>query len=103
MGMDLRILDEEEMESTYSYSNESDMQRQEKFLDIELEKRKWKNRRKMAWTSLISMNIITLILLFAPISDARLKVIAEPLTWSYLAFTSVIGAYMGFTTWASRR
>jgi hypothetical protein len=87
----------------YSRYGESDMQRQEQFLDVEMEKKRWRNRRRMAWTSLIAMNIVTVILLFAPIPEARLKVVSEPLIWSYFAFTSVIGAYMGFTTWASRR
>ena len=113
MGMDIRIRDEEDSyhedykeEGERRSYRDSDMRhryRQEEFLDIELEKRKWQNRRRMAWTSLIAMNIVTIILLFAPIPDARLKVISEPLIWSYFAFTSVIGAYMGFTTWATRR
>ena len=112
MGMDIRIRDEEdvtkeeekkERKMGLTDSGESDMIRQETFLDIEMEKRRWQNRRRMAWTSLVAMNIITLLLLFAPISPDRLKIIAEPLIWSYFAFTSVIGAYMGFTTWANRK
>ena len=63
---------------------------------------RWKNRRKMAWTSLISMLIVTILLLFAPIDIEKLKVLSEPLTWYYLASASIIGAYMGFTTWASK-
>ena len=64
---------------------------------------RWKNRRRMAWTSLISMLFITLCLLFAPIDNERLKVVSEPITWFYFASASVIGAYMGFTTWASKK
>ena len=71
-----------------------------------LERIRWKNRRRMAWTSLIMMVALTLSLLaaalFTEIDMTRLKPIAEPLAWSYLGFTSVIGAYMGFTTWASK-
>ena len=71
--------------------------------DIELEKRRWKNRRQMAWTSLIGMIFITICLLFAPIKEERLKVISEPVTWYYFCSASVIGAYMGFTTWAAKK
>jgi len=106
--VNIRIRDDEELDTEAkkpmkmgSYTN-GDETRQEKFLDLELEKRKWKNRRKMAWVSLVAMNVITLILLFAPIPPDRLKIIAEPIIWSYFAFTSVIGAYMGFTTYAMK-
>ena len=64
---------------------------------------RWKNRRRMAWTSLISMLVVTLLLLFGPIPDSRLKILADPLTWFFFSMASVIGAYMGFTTWASKK
>ena len=63
---------------------------------------RWKNRRKMAWVSLLSMVLVTFLLMFGPIPDSRLKILSEPLTWFYFAMASVIGAYMGFTTWADR-
>jgi hypothetical protein len=65
--------------------------------DIELERSKWRGRRKMAWLSLNSMVFLTLILLFAPISETRLATLQEPLIWSYFCFTGVIAAYMGST------
>ncbi|MHA1700684.1 MAG: hypothetical protein ACTSWK_00280 [Promethearchaeota archaeon] len=92
--MDTRIKDDEVIE-------ECSHDRQKRFLDIELEKRKWKNRRKMAWISLVAMIIVTLILLFAPIPESRLKILSEPIIWFYFSMTSVIGIYMGATTWAS--
>ena len=66
-------------------------------------KMRWKNRRRMAWTSMIAMLAVTFLLLFGPIPDSRLKILAEPLTWFFFAMASVIGAYMGFTTWASKK
>jgi len=65
--------------------------------------RRWRNRRRMAWISLISMIALMFILLFGPIPDERIKILAEPLTWFFFAMASVIGAYMGFTTWASKK
>jgi len=64
---------------------------------------RWKNRRRMAWTSLIAMIAVTFLLLFGPIPDSRLKILADPLTWFFFSMASIIGAYMGFTTWASRK
>ena len=64
----------------------------------------WKNRRKMAWISLICMIFLTIALLIAPedyIRDKRIEILSDVLTWVYLGFVSVIGAYMGFTTYAS--
>ena len=73
--------------------------------DLELEKRRWKNRRWLAWTSMISMVLVTVFLLLAPetsLSLERLKILSNgPLFWVYFAFTSIIGAYIGFSTWAT--
>jgi|WetSurSiteA1Bulk_404760.scaffolds.fasta_scaffold00566_15 hypothetical protein len=60
----------------------------------------WKNRRRMAWVSLIAMLIATGLVFFV-VPESRLKIIGDVITWFYFAMTSVVGAYMGFTTWAS--
>ena len=66
-------------------------------------KNRWKNRRRMAWTSLISMTLVTYLILFTNLCPPdRLTILSEVITWYYFASASVIGAYMGFTTWASR-
>ncbi len=78
-------------------TNGLEIKRQEQ----EMERNKWRGRRKMGWVSLISMLVLTSLLLFGPISDARLKILAEPITWFYFAMTSIIGAYMGVTAWAN--
>jgi len=71
---------------------------------INAEKRRWQNRRRMAWLSLISMIAVTVIILFTNlVSVERLKVLSEVITWYYFCSASVIGAYMGFTTWASKK
>jgi len=62
---------------------------------------RWKNRRRMAWTSLVSMMVLTLLLLFAPIPESRLAILSDPLTWYYFIMGGVITAYMGFTTLSS--
>ncbi len=68
---------------------------------IKMEKARWKNRRRMAWTSLISMILVTYALLFTTwCPETRLTIVAEVITWYYLGCVSVVGAYMGVTTYA---
>ena len=66
-------------------------------------KLRWRNRRRMAWTSMVSMLLLMIILLFGPLPESRILALKEPLTWFFFAMASVIGAYMGFTTWASKK
>lgn len=71
--------------------------------EAEIERNKWRGRRTMAGISLAAMILVMASLLYAPIPESRIKVLEEPLTWFFFSMASVIGAYMGFTTWASKR
>lgn len=64
---------------------------------------KFKNRRRMAWSAMISMIFFTGILLTNFVTIDRLKAIDSVIEMFYIAMASVVGAYMGFTTWASKR
>ena len=76
----------------------------EKLLEIKIEKTKWINRRRMAWISLISMLIITFLVLFTSVvSDSRLEILSDVITWFYFSCVSVIGFYMGATAWTARK
>jgi len=70
--------------------------------DLSLMKKRWKNRRRMSWVSLISMTLVTYLILFTNlVSVERLGVLGEVITWYYFCSASIIGMYMGATTWAS--
>ena len=56
----------------------------------------------MAWIALFAMIIFTAILLTPAISNDKITALNSVLSSFYFAMASVIGAYMGFTTWASR-
>ncbi len=56
-----------------------------------------KNRRRMAWTSLIYMIVKTLLILFV-VDPERMKVLTEPITWSYFCAAAIVGSYMGAAT-----
>lgn len=64
---------------------------------------KFQNRRRMAWLSMISMVIFTAILLSPFISNEKIKALDEVFSMFYLAMASIVGAYMGFTTWANKK
>lgn len=66
---------------------------------IELDKERWKNRRKMAWLSMFAMIAATYGLFFL-VSESRLQHLGEVIAWFYMAMASVIGTYLGTTTWA---
>lgn len=70
----------------------------------ELIGKRWTNRRRMAWLSLIAMILITVLILFTELVEVeRLNVLKEVITWFYFSCASIIGAYMGFTTWAGKK
>lgn len=69
----------------------------------EMERNKWRGRRLMGKVALYSMIVLMFTLLFGPIPDSRLTILSDPITWFFFSMTSIIGAYMGFTTWASRK
>lgn len=68
--------------------------------DIMIDNRLWRNRRAMAWIALISIMIVT-ILCFFVVSVERLDKLSSVVTWFYTTMASVVGAYMGLSTYAS--
>lgn len=64
---------------------------------------KFKNRRRMAWMAITSMAIYTAVLLTPLIEIARIKSLENILDMFYIAMASIVGAYMGFATWASKK
>jgi len=65
--------------------------------DIQASSLRWKNRRRMAWTSLIYIIIKTILILFV-VDAERMAIITEPITWSYFCAAGIVGAYMGAAT-----
>jgi hypothetical protein len=62
---------------------------------------RWKNRRRMAWVSLISMIVLTYTIIFTDtVPDSKLTILSDVITWFYFSMATVVGCYMGMTTWA---
>lgn len=60
----------------------------------------WKHRRRMAYIALFSQVLATAGL-FTIIPIERIEVLQEITSWFYFSFSSIVGAYVGFATWAS--
>jgi len=70
--------------------------------ELELDIKRWRNRRRMAWISLMAILVVTYLMLYQ-IGIERIKVLKEVITWFYTVMGSIIGAYVGFATWASKK
>jgi len=64
---------------------------------------KFKNRRRMAWVAMICLTVYTAILFTPLVDSARIKSLENILDMFYIAMASIVGAYMGFATWASKK
>lgn len=67
-----------------------------------LAKKRFKNRMGLAWTSLIAMIVLTILLWFF-VPDNRLEIAAGMSPYLYFAFTSIVGAAMGLKTWSEKK
>lgn len=56
-----------------------------------------RTRRQMAWTALVSCIVAVLLLMFV-VPESRLSVIGEVLTWFFFIMGSIVGSYIGFTS-----
>jgi len=62
----------------------------------------WKHRRRMAYASLVSIIAVTLILLGPWVPVERVDKLSDLISWFYFSLASIVGAYMGFATWAAK-
>ena len=71
--------------------------------EFEDKSRKHLAQLRLARYSLIAIGIYTLLLFMPFISDEIIAQISNILDLFYISLCSVVGAYMGFTSWASRK
>lgn len=72
-------------------------------LELELREEKADAHRKMAWTAIVSMIAVTIIVMSPSISDSRVQALGDLLGLFYIAMAGIVGAYMGVTAWMSRQ
>lgn len=68
----------------------------------ELYEKKAKNRRLMAWVSLVAMIVSGFAIMFF-IPEARLQRINAMLDLYWISLGGIVGAYVGISTWMSKR
>lgn len=65
--------------------------------------KKTRAQTKMAWVSLAAMIAFTAVLFTPFVTDERITLLSNVSDLFYIANASVVGAYMGFTAWMSKR
>lgn len=71
----------------------------QKKAEIKLENERWRGRQYMAWVAMAAMILSTTAMMFW-VPETRMDKLADVVTWFYAAMSSVVGAYLGTTTWA---
>lgn len=71
-------------------------------VEQQLYERKAVNRRRMAWVALIAMIVTAILLMFVVPSD-RITLLEEILTMYFIALGSIVGAYVGISTWMTKK
>lgn len=58
-------------------------------------------RKRMAWVALISMDVVVILAMLA-VKESRLSVLSEMMTWFFLGMTSIVGTYVGFSSFEDK-
>lgn len=101
---DVRSMPEAVSEKIVDVSNEIDLNHDGVISDMEedLYEKKAKNRRLMAWVSLLAMIFVGVAILFV-VPESRLQKINSMLDLFWISLGGVVGAYVGISTWMSKR
>ena len=75
----------------------------EKIEQLEMQEEKADAQRRMAWISLLSMIVFTLLVFMPIFPDSRIKALADLFGLFYIGMAGVVGAYMGMTAYMSRK
>jgi len=79
------------------YTNINTYMEKKKKINSPNPKLRWQNRRRMAWTALVSILIVTFLSFFV-VEESRLKLLGDVINIFYLSMASIVGAYVGFAT-----
>ena len=75
----------------------------EKIEQLEMQEEKADAQRRMAWISLLSMIVFTLLVFMPIFPESRIKALADLFGLFYIGMAGVVGAYMGMTAYMSRK
>jgi hypothetical protein len=73
--------------------------------EMDIAKERWETKRKIVWLCTFGMFLFGFLvtgIAFTDIGVDKLKIIAEMFGWIFFGFTSVIGAYFGFSAYSAK-
>jgi cation transport ATPase len=66
--------------------------------EVQIEQERWKTKRRMSWVALAAMILATAAMFFF-VPQQRMAALDSVISWFYMATTTIIGAYIGTSTW----
>ena len=104
----MKQLEENSKLNPYDFDNDgivtdAEIDKAKEIREFEDKSRKHLAQLRLARYSLIAIGIYTLLLFMPFIPDERIAQITKISVLFYISLCSVVGAYMGFTSWASRK
>ena len=82
--------------------SDDEVNKSKEIREFEDQSRKHLAQLRLARYSLIAIAIYTLVLFMPFVSDERIELLTSISDLFYISLCSVVGAYMGFTSWATR-
>jgi hypothetical protein len=73
--------------------------------EMEIVKERWETKRKIVWLCTFGMFLFGFLITgvaFTDISPEKFAVLGEMFGWIFFGFTSVIGAYFGFSAYSAK-
>jgi len=74
-----------------------------KLVDMELAEEKADSQRKMAWTCLTSIIVLTALLVSPAVAETRVSQLSDLVGLFYISMAGVVGAHMGVSAWMNKR
>jgi len=75
----------------------------ERIEQLEQQQEKADSQRKMAWVAIMSMIAFTAFMFSPVVPQDKATTLANVSDVFFVAMASIVGAYMGFTSWVARK
>ena len=82
--------------------SDEELQRNQELVEIELREEKADSQRRMAWVSLSSMVVYSILPLLPLVPESRLSTLASLSDMLFLSQASIVGLYFGATAYMAK-
>lgn len=83
--------------------SQDELNTSKELVELQIKERKAQTQKHMAWVSMIAMIVFTCLLFSPLLEDSRVNALSDLLGLFYIANAGIVGAYMGFQSWMSKR